>query len=75
MNLFNNAKLSAKDLNKRSCRFCNKLFIADNRNLKRGWGMCCSKSCAKSYGNSLMKMKGQGLKQEIRDLRLDQLGI
>ena len=31
---------------KRSCNFCNKKYLADNRNLKRGWGLCCSKSCA-----------------------------
>lgn len=30
----------------RKCDVCNKQYKADNRNLKRGWGLCCSKSCA-----------------------------
>lgn len=30
----------------RNCDICNILYKADNRNLKRGWGLCCSKSCA-----------------------------
>lgn len=30
----------------RNCDFCKKEYQADNRNLKRGWGLCCSKSCA-----------------------------
>lgn len=31
---------------KRECDNCGKEYKADNRNLKRGWGLCCSKSCA-----------------------------
>lgn len=31
---------------KRNCDVCKKEYMADNRNLKRGWGLCCSKSCA-----------------------------
>ena len=31
---------------KRICDNCSKEYMADNRNLKRGWGFCCSKSCA-----------------------------
>ena len=31
---------------KRRCNWCGAYYIADNRNLKRGWGLCCSKSCA-----------------------------
>ena len=31
---------------KRKCDYCGKEYMADNRNLKRGWGLCCSKSCA-----------------------------
>lgn len=30
----------------RLCDYCNKEYVADNRNLKRGWGLTCSKSCA-----------------------------
>lgn len=31
---------------KRNCDYCEKEYMADTRNLKRGWGLCCSKSCA-----------------------------
>lgn len=31
---------------KRNCDHCNNEYLADTRNLKRGWGLCCSKSCA-----------------------------
>lgn len=30
----------------KSCDNCRKQYHADNRNLKRGWGLCCSKRCA-----------------------------
>jgi hypothetical protein len=33
---------------KRKCDNCNKIYEADQRNLNRGWGLCCSKSCAAS---------------------------
>lgn len=33
---------------KRACNHCNKEYEADERNLKRDWGLCCSKSCAAS---------------------------
>lgn len=33
---------------KRKCEFCGRVFMADTRNIKRGWGRCCSKSCAAS---------------------------
>lgn len=31
---------------KRKCDVCKKEYNADERNIKRGWGLCCSKSCA-----------------------------
>ena len=31
---------------RRACDTCGIEYKADNRNLKRGWGLCCSKSCA-----------------------------
>ena len=31
---------------KRNCDNCKKEYMADDRNLARGWGLCCSKSCA-----------------------------
>lgn len=30
----------------RDCDNCQKEYKADPRNIKRGWGLCCSKSCA-----------------------------
>lgn len=30
----------------RKCDMCGRKYNADERNLKRGWGLCCSKSCA-----------------------------
>ncbi len=30
----------------RNCDYCKKQYLADLRNIKRGWGLCCSKSCA-----------------------------
>lgn len=31
---------------KRNCDICLKPYTADPRNIKRGWGLCCGKSCA-----------------------------
>jgi len=30
----------------RKCDVCDSEYNADERNIKRGWGLCCSKSCA-----------------------------
>ena len=30
----------------RDCDNCSVQYKADNRNIKRGWGLCCSKKCA-----------------------------
>lgn len=30
----------------RNCDNCGQQYEADVRNIKRGWGLCCSKSCA-----------------------------
>lgn len=32
----------------RKCDNCGKMYVADMRNIKRGWGLTCSKSCAAS---------------------------
>jgi len=31
---------------RRNCDHCKKEYVADTRNISRGWGLCCSKSCA-----------------------------
>lgn len=33
---------------KRNCNNCSKEYLADMRNIKRGWGLACNKSCAAS---------------------------
>lgn len=33
---------------KRKCDNCGNEYYADSRNIKRGWGLTCSKSCAAS---------------------------
>ena len=38
--------LDNRDYVGRYCDWCNSEYQADTRNLKRGWGKCCSKSCA-----------------------------
>jgi hypothetical protein len=69
MNLFDKAKLESKDSDKVECYHCKSKFTPDPRNRKRGWGMFCSKVCA-----ALWKTKPKS-KNEIRDYKLEQLGI
>ena len=71
MNLFDKAKV----IKLKKCHNCNKEFTPDKRNTNRGWGLCCSKSCAATYKNKLGRMKGVDLVREVRDMRLSQLGI
>lgn len=40
VNSFNFSKMNRK------CDVCFKNYSADERSIKRGWGLCCSKSCA-----------------------------
>lgn len=54
----------------RNCDYCQKKYFADNRNLKRGWGLCCSKSCAskkreKEKKDSVLKYEFEGGYQNI----------
>lgn len=72
MNLFNKAKLKKTTKN---CHQCGEEFTPDNRNVNRGWGLCCSKSCAATLRNKLSRMSNSELVKEVRDLRLAQLGI
>lgn len=54
----------------RNCDNCGCLYEADTRNLARGWGKCCSKSCA-----ATLREKSAGTKQEkpARRLTYDEL--
>lgn len=72
MNLFDKAKSKKTTKN---CHQCRKEFTPDKRNLNRGWGLCCSKSCATTLRNKLNRMPNSELTKELRDLRLSQLGI
>jgi hypothetical protein len=72
MTLFDKAK-SVKIT--KSCQNCGKEFTPDKRNVNRGWGLCCGKSCATSYRNRLITMSGRELVKELRDKKLSQLGI
>jgi hypothetical protein len=72
MTLFDKAK-SVKIT--KSCQNCGKEFTPDKRNVNRGWGLCCDKSCAATYKNKLSRMSGRELTKEVRDMRLSQLGI
>jgi hypothetical protein len=49
---------------KRKCDYCGKEYEADNRNVKRVWGLCCSKPCAakKREFEEELKYEQQNLK-------------
>lgn len=53
---------------KRKCDNCGKEYNADSRNLKRGWGLCCSKSCA---AKKREKENGHQFRKMIHDKRSD----
>lgn len=57
------------------CQNCSKEFTPDKRNVNRGWGLCCGKSCAATYKGKLARMKGNELVREVRNMRLSQLGL
>lgn len=44
---------------KRNCDNCNKEYEADKRNLRRGWGLTCSKSCAASKREKTKRVSHQ----------------
>ena len=54
----------------RECDVCKKIYNADSRNLKRGWSLCCSKSCAAKKremskpGYDLNRVLANNLKRE-----------
>ena len=73
MNLFDKAK--NKKTNGKCCHNCGKEFKPDKRNVARGWGLYCSKSCAATFKNKLKLMPKRELVRELRDIKLSQLGI
>lgn len=69
MNIFKRAKIKENREVFSNCYICGEEFKPDNRNVKRGWGLFCSKSCASKWRE---KSK---TKSEIRDFKLKRLGI
>jgi hypothetical protein len=51
----------------RQCDFCKKTYQADSRNLKRGWGLCCSKSCAAKNKPKHLRQKPKYKSDEYDD--------
>ena len=63
---------------KRNCDNCQKEYEADNRNIKRGWGLTCSKSCAASKRekskptyNAERARRNNALRVTITDMKSD----
>ena len=73
MNIFDKAKLNEK--NKPLCLYCGLGFQPDKRNVQRGNGIFCSKSCAASFKTKLKFAKESDRNQLLRDKRLRELGI
>lgn len=73
MNLFKQSIIKSKL--KHLCLFCNNPYSPDKRNLNRGWGLFCSKSCSASYKNKLSNMSESEKKVEIRRKKLKQIGL
>lgn len=42
---------------KRHCDNCGKIYSPDPRNIKRGWGLCCTKSCAAKKREAIKRGK------------------
>ena len=65
-NLFTSAKSKAfKPHSKKMCEFCGKDFVPDPRNLKRGWGKACTKSCSASLKSHVAISDVKGIKYTI----------
>jgi len=71
-NLF---KIAKDKTNQKECLFCDVKFTPDKRNLNRGWGLCCSKSCASSFKNKYKYMTKEDRIREKRNDILKQIGI
>ena len=82
MDLFIDAKEKGKKDGIIKCLQCGSEFKPDNRNVARGWGHFCSKSCAVSFKNKVLKLKKSSNKRDKnklkaiqREYKLRQLGI
>jgi hypothetical protein len=75
MNLFTKSKNNSYKEGIHLCHFCNAEFKPDKRNLKRGWGMFCSKTCSSLFRLKLKTSSESERKKLKRDLNLRKLGI
>jgi hypothetical protein len=73
MDLFKKAKSSEKRQSQKDCLFCGNLFTPDKRNVNRGWGLYCSKSCAVQKRNELESLSDLDRLREERNIKLRQL--
>ncbi len=75
MSLFLKAKNESYRDGVHLCYFCNKEFKPDKRNLNRGWGMFCSKTCSSRHIIHISKLSKEEWLAVKRDLNLKKLGI
>ena len=74
MNLFEKAK-KLSDL-KELCLNCHQPYQPDKRNVSRGWGLFCSKSCSVTWRNVYQHASSQSDRIIMeRERKLKQLGI
>jgi predicted nucleic acid-binding Zn-ribbon protein len=63
---------------KRKCDNCGKEYEADKRNINRGWGLCCSKSCAASKrekskpGYDIEKVRINNIRREFWNFKFNE---
>jgi len=74
-NLFNKAKSSESRQSKVDCLNCGNLFTPDKRNVNRGWGLYCSKSCSVQKRNELKNLNKFDKIREERNIKLRKLGL
>lgn len=75
MNLFLQAKKSAEKTGIIECHLCHQEFKPDKRNLNRGWGVFCSKTCSALFSYKLRRSSELERIQLKRDLNLKKLGL
>ncbi len=70
--------LEIKTKMKRNCNHCGREYEADMRNVKRGWGLCCSKSCA-AYNREKLKteknMEQNNIPARVQAIIIDKLAV
>jgi hypothetical protein len=75
MNLFLKAKNESYKNGIHLCHLCKEEFKPDKRNLNRGWGLFCSKTCSAIFRLKLQTSSDVERKKLQRELNLRKLGI